>query len=52
MKLLDRVEAVGKRRRLSHLTIECCQRWIKAFLRYCAETPCLTAAPGEASAER
>ena len=37
MKLLDRVEAVGKRRRLSPLTIECYQRWIKAFLRYCAE---------------
>ncbi len=36
MKLLDRVHAVGMRRRLSPLTIECYQRWIYQFLRYCA----------------
>lgn len=51
MKLLDQVEAVGKRRHLSHLTIECYQRWIKAFLRYCAEAPCVVAMPAETSGE-
>lgn len=34
MKLLDRVKQVGLRRRLSPLTIECYQRWIKEFLQF------------------
>jgi hypothetical protein len=33
MKMLERVVAVGMRRRLSPLTIECYQRWIYQFLR-------------------
>jgi integron integrase len=37
MKLLERVEEVGKRRRLSPLTIECYQRWIKQFLSHSAD---------------
>jgi len=37
MKMLERVVAVGIRRRLSPLTIECYQRWIYQFLRYFAE---------------
>jgi len=37
MKLLDRMSAVGARRHLSPLTIECYQRWIYQFLRYCAD---------------
>jgi len=36
MKLLDRVRDVGLRRHLSPLTIECYQRWARAFLLYCA----------------
>ncbi len=43
MKLLERVAAVGMRRHLARNTIECYQRWIEAFLRYCAEvTPDVT----------
>lgn len=36
MKLLERVAEVGMRRRLSPLTIECYQRWIRDFLSYWA----------------
>jgi hypothetical protein len=37
MKLLERIHAVGMRRHLSPLTIECYQRWVKTFLVYCAQ---------------
>jgi site-specific recombinase XerD len=35
MKLLDRVAAVGKRRRLATGTIQTYQEWIAKFLRFC-----------------
>jgi integron integrase len=34
MKLLDRMETVGKRRHLSPRTIRCYQSWVKDFLRF------------------
>jgi hypothetical protein len=37
MKLLEWVEAVGKRRRLARRTIACYQSWIKDFLRFCRD---------------
>jgi integron integrase len=36
MRLLDRLMAVGLRRRLSRRTIECYRRWVKAFLVFSA----------------
>jgi hypothetical protein len=33
MKLLERMEAVGRRRHLSPRTIRCYQCWVKNFLR-------------------
>jgi site-specific recombinase XerD len=35
MKLLEKIREVGMRRHLSPLTIECYQRWAKAFLVFC-----------------
>ena len=37
MKLLEWVEAVGKRRRLARSTIACYQSWIRDFLRFCKD---------------
>jgi integron integrase len=35
MKLMDRMKEVALRRRLSVLTIQCYQRWVCEFLRFC-----------------
>jgi integron integrase len=37
VKLLEWVEAVGKRRRLARRTIQCYQGWVRDFLRFCKE---------------
>jgi site-specific recombinase XerD len=37
MKLLEWMEAVGKRRRLARSTLSCYQGWVKDFLRFCKE---------------
>ena len=34
MKLLERLAIVAKRRRLSPLTVECYQRWVREFLAF------------------
>ena len=35
MVLIQRIEAVGRRRRLADSTIECYQMWARQFLRFC-----------------
>jgi integron integrase len=37
MKLLEWMEAVGRRRRLASSTIQCYQGWVKDFLRFCRQ---------------
>jgi hypothetical protein len=37
MKLLERLARTARQRGMAANTVECYQRWVKEFLRFCAE---------------